>query len=33
MGLTVLFRKNKTNTAPLSKTKLLMVGDVSAVML
>ena len=33
MGLTGLFRKNKTNTAPLSKIKLLMVDDISAVML
>ena len=33
MGLTGLFRKNKTNTAPLSKIRLLMVGDISAVML
>lgn len=33
MGLTGLFRKNKTNTGPLSKIRLLMVGDISAVML
>ena len=33
MGLTGLFRKNKTNTVPLSKIRLLIVGDISPVML